>query len=255
MATTGKILYSIFEQCTGKIPSDDYRLKELFILHLMNSARAILIAEDMKSGRNLAESYYQMKCCLELECDDIICGSIGSGQSVYFVRLPKLIDGIGWRNITYFGTVEFPKYRKGLSANFDRYNLKGFLGLEFQEWAGKRPAYVIQGGYKDGDTTIDGNLAFVKNPTTRGLKYVCVNGIWAEPEQSICDKEDYLEMEYPLPEIYVYRLELIVIKQLLSTEPVPGDPIQDGRDNTGTQSMPNNVARNLAQQQDFKESE
>lgn len=255
MAKTEQIITSIIEQCTGKIPSDDTRIEPSFVLYKANSVRALIIKEDIVSGRSLSESYFQMKCCLEVKCDEVMCAGISSNSIVYYVELPKLIEGIGWKNITYFGTVEFPKYRKGLSANFDRYNFKGFLGLEFQEWAGKRPSYTVLGGYQDGDLTVDGMLAYIKNLPTSGLKYICVNGIWANPEEGICDSDDFMAMEYPFPEHHIHRLELIVIQQLLSTEVAPGDPVQDSRDNTGSDSMNPNAAKNLAKQQDFKQSE
>ena len=257
MAKTDQIIFSIKEQCTGKIPSDDTRLLDNFILYQMNIVRAILIREEIVTKGSLDHSYYQMKCCIPVLCDRVTCGGIDSGEAVFYSPLPKLVEGLGWKDILYFGTVEFPKRKEGLHKNFDRYNFNGFLSLEYQEWIGNRPAYTIIGGYKDGDTTIDGILALLKNLPTKGIKNLCVLGVWASPQSSVCEEEEFMEMEYPLPETMVHRLEIIVVKHLLSTEPVPGDPVQDGRDNTGAQSgvVDPRVVNNMSKQQEYREDE
>lgn len=256
MSKTNQIIFSIKDQCTGKIPSDDTRLTDSWILYKMNNVRALLIKESIVSSGIVDESYYQLKCCLQVKCDNIECGGVDSGMVTYYVEMPKLMEGIGWKNITYFGTVEFPKYKRGLHMNFDRYSYRGFLGLEYQEWIGKRPSFTVIGGYKDGDTTVDGNLAMIKNLPSSGIKFVCVNGIWANPEEAVCEEEDIMDVEYPLPDYMIHRLEMIVIQQILSTEVVPGDPIQDSRDNTGNSSQPIDP-RSVAQQnqKDYKVDE
>jgi hypothetical protein len=255
MAITEKIVFSIKEQCTGKIPNDDTRLIDDFILHQMNVVRAILIREDIVSKGSLDSSYYQMKCCIEVLCDNISCGGIDSGQVMYYANLPKLIEGVGWKDILYFGTAEFPKRNEGLHKNFDRYNFKGFLAMEYQEWINRRPSYTIVGGYQDGDTSIKGTVAMIKNLPTRGMKNLCVLGLWADVEDGFCETEDFMASEYPLPETLVHRLELIVVKHILSTEPVPGDSVQDAKDNTGNQAgtVDPRIVNNMSNQKDYKD--
>lgn len=251
MAKTNKIIYSIFDQCTGKVPSDDSRLEESLILHVMNDVRALLIRQEIVSGRRLDESYYQLKCCIEVVCDDIVCSGIDSGKNVYYARIPKLIEGIGFKNISFLGTVEFPERFKGLKSNFDRYTMNGWLAMDHLEWANLRPSYSVVGGYMDGDTIEDGTIALLKNLPKTGIKRLCIMGIFANPEELPCDEEEFMEMEYPIPTHMIHRLEMITIQQLLSTESVPGDPTQDSRDNTGGQLNPN-VAKNLPNQEDYK---
>jgi len=252
MAKTNKIIYSIFDQCTGKIPSDDSRLEESFILHVMNNVRALIIRQEILSGRRLDEGYYQLKCCIEVVCDSIVCNGIDSGKDVYYAKLPKLVEGIGYKNISFLGTVEFPDRFMGLKSNFDRYSFNGWLSMDHLEWANKRPAYTIVGGYKDGDTTEDGTVALLRNLPKSGIRRLCINGIFANPEEMPCDEEEFFEMEYPIPTHLIHRLELITIRQILSTEPVPGDPIQDGRDNTDMMKNPD-VAKNLPDERELEQ--
>jgi hypothetical protein len=238
MASTSKILHSIKEQCTGKIPSNDTRLEDRFILHQMNSVRAALVHESFRHGK-IDDGFYQLKCCILVDCDRIVCSSLDSQEKVNFAYLPKLIEGIGWANIIYFGNVEFAKIYGGLHNSWDRYNMKGWLSMEYQEWIGRRPAFTIIGGYKAGETIIqEGTLALLKNLPSTGVKYLCVNGIFANPEDALCDEDDFLEMDYPLPSNMIHKLELIVIKQILSTEGVPGDDINNAKDNTANVVRP-----------------
>lgn len=231
MAKTRAHIDSIVEQCTGKVPSDDTRLEDLFVLHQMNTVRQVLIKEAFDSGV-VDEGFYQLKCCIPIECDRIICNGLDSGEKIFFSNLPKLVEGIGWSNITYFGNVEFAKHRRGLHNKWDRYTFSGFLSVEYQEWSLNRPAYTIIGGYKAGSTEIDGTVALLKNLPNTGARSLCVNGIFANPEEGLCDEETVYDIEYPIPGHLAYKLELIVIKQILSTEVTKGDESNDARDNT-----------------------
>jgi len=233
MAKTNKILFSIKEQCTGKLPSNDTRLQDRFILHQMNSVRGVLLKEEFERRGRVSESFYQLKCCIEVVCDKIKCGGYDSGDKIFYARIPKLMDSIGDANITYFGNTEFGKIRAGLHNNFDRYNMPGYLSLEYQEWVGRRPAYTVVGGYKDEDTIEEGNVALIKNMPTSGGRFICVNGVFENPEEGLCDEDDIMEMEYPMPGgNMIHKLELIVIRQILSTEGVPADDINNAKDNT-----------------------
>lgn len=238
MASTREHIYSIIEQCTGKVPNDDTRLEERFVLHQMNTIRQVLIKESYNSG-TLDESYYQLKCCIPIDCDRIICNGIDSQEKIFYAILPKLVEGIGKANITYFGNVEFAQYKKGLHKNWDRYTFTGWLAVEYQEWIANRPAYTIIGGYKAGNTELHETIAMLKNLPNTGAKMLCVNGIFANPEEGVCDPEDFMELEYPIPGHLAYKLELVVIKQILSTEVTLGDDVNDARDNTTNQGNPN----------------
>ena len=229
---TDKLIYSVIEQCTGKIPSDDTRLSERFVLHQLNIVRATLIKDYFDKEGKIEESNYQLKCCIPVECERIICNGLDSGEKVWYSPLPDLIEGVGWKNITYFGNVEFGKINRGLHNKWDRYNFNGWLSVEYQEWIGRRPAYTIIGGYKAGTTEIDGNLALLKNIPNTGARSICVLGLFVNPEEGLCDEEDIMQLEYPISSNLIYKLQLVVIKQILSTEPMPGDDTNNANDNT-----------------------
>ncbi len=236
MASARKHIYSIKEQCTGKVPSDDTRLEDRFILHQMNIVREVLIKQSYQKGE-LEDSFYQLKCCLTIECDRIVCNGLDSGEKTWYVEVPELVEGIGYANITYFGNVEFGKRKVGLHNNWDRASFTGWLGAEWQEWIGNRPTYTIIGGYKAGSTEIDGTLGLLKNIPNTGGKILCINGIFKNPEEGVCDPEEFMDTEYPIGSLG-YKMELIVIKQILSTEGLLGDDTNDARDDSTNSGSP-----------------
>lgn len=242
MAKTRAHIDSIKEQCTGKVPSDDTRLEDLFILHQMNIIREVLIKDSILNNV-IEEGFYQLKCCIPIECDRIICNGLDSGEKVFFALLPKLIEGVGWNNITYFGNVEFAKHRRGLHNKWDRYNFSGFLAIEYQEWIGNRPGYTVIGGYKAGSTEIDSNIAMLKNMPNTGGRSLCVLGLFANPEEGLCDEETVYDIDYPIGSLG-YKMELNVIKQILSTEGSRADESNDARDDGANAPLQQKVPMN-----------
>lgn len=230
MGITRKHIYSIKEQCTNKVPSDDTRLEDRFILHQMNIVREVLIKQSLNEG-NLDNGFYQLKCCIPIECDRIVCNGIDSGEKTFYAEIPTLVEGIGYKNITYFGNVEFNDIKKGLHKNWDRYDFEGWLSVGYREWTHNRPSFTVLGGYKAGSTNLDGTIALLKNIPNTGGKILCVNGIFSNPEDGVCDPEEFMDMEYPIGSLG-YKMELIVIKQILSTEVSLGDDTNNARDDS-----------------------
>jgi len=237
MAKTEEHIYSIREQCEGKLPSDQSNLQDEFILHIMNNVRSTLVPDYFNQRRQQDSSFYQLSCCVPVECENIICDGIDSQEKLMFAKLPKLIEGIGWKNILYFGNAEIGKIYKGLENNFDRLSFEGFLSKEYCEYTGRRPAYTVIGGIVIGDNRYDGDVALIKNIPTSGGKYLCVNGIFANPQEGLCNDEDIMKKEYPIPSNIGHKLEMLSIQQILSTGGTIGDELNNARDNTSNVSI------------------
>jgi hypothetical protein len=95
----------------------------------------------------------------------------------------------------------------------------GKLYGNYSAWTGNKPYY-----------TIVGTEFKVGNIPTTGLKYVCLIGILSNPLDGKC----YTATEndpYPVPNHIVHELELIAIKQLMSTLNVPPDVKNNSQEN------------------------
>ena len=208
--STLKVAYSIIEGVTNRINSDDNRIDEEWVIDKMFDIRAILIRQEFERGR-LSGDFYTRKCCLEIECRDVVCNGVHSGVQEYYVELPTLVSGLGWANISYLGLVDW-------KTPFDRLTTSEYMSLDFNEWTHNRPSYYIIN-----------NEAIITNLPTTGTKYLCISGIFANP-QTICDWDN--EEDFPLPDHLIHQLELIVKKDILSSYGIPVDPINNANDDT-----------------------
>jgi hypothetical protein len=162
-------------------------------------------------------------CCLEVECRKASCvingQSVKSGTKEYYVELPKLVGGIGWADIKFLGLDDY-------KTNFVRKNLLGFNTSDGDYWGRNNALF-----------TIIGKEAKLKNLPTAGLRYVCLIGILDDPTTACTWDAD---IEYPLPNHLIAKLEIIVLKQILSTYNIKGDYRSD--------ALPGNTLQNIPQQ-------
>lgn len=231
MAKVNEIVYSIMEQLTGFTPSKDTRIPEEFIIHQMNNIRAVLIKEKFDQDKTISDSNYQLICCLEVKCDRIICNGVDSGDKIYYVEFPKLMEGLENTSIKFVGTVEFGG-NDPIRSHFDRYGFNAWTFSHKLPYVGKRPSYTIVGGYQAGDTKIDKTIALLKNLPTAGLRSLCALILLDNPLEGSCNSDETMNMEYPIPSHMRYKLEMLVLQQILSTMNTPSDDINNSKDDT-----------------------
>ena len=225
-----KIIYSVIEQLSGfnvpqTQPYDEEHLKDM-----INGFRSMVLKEEINQTRMLSDSYYQTMCCLEVICRNQSCvvggETILSGSKQYYVELPKLIGGVGNADIKYLGLDD---YKNG----FKRVNLFGFNTSDGNKYGRLDPIY-----------TVIGKEAILKNIPTKGIKYVCLIGILDDPTTS-CTWDD--DVEYPLPNNLIAKVEMLTLKQILSTYNIKPDLRNDG--------IPGNAQQNIPQQQNSNQDE
>lgn len=217
-----KIIYSVQEQLSGFNVTDDTPYSEEFLKDLANVFRSALIKEEINQTKLVSDSYYQSMCCLEVICREQSCVSgsetVKSGSKQYYVELPKLIGGVGNNDIKYLGLDD---YKNG----FIRTNLLGFNTSDGDKYGRMRTRYMMVG-----------KEAILKNIPTKGLKYVCLIGLLDDPTTSCLWDAD---VEYPLPNHLIVRLETLMLKQILSTYNIKPDLKNDG--------LPGNAQQNIKQ--------
>jgi hypothetical protein len=215
-----EISSSIIEKCEGFNVSDDFLLTESYVWYLMDIYRAVLLRERVLTG---IDSFYQMNCCIEVDCDRITCDGFDSGESIFFARVPELIDVRG--NIKYFGSADFSR-RKGMDSKIDIISFEEWLSIDFAEWTHMIKVGTYIHGYKDGDSK-EQHIILLKNLPTDGVKKLCLFAIYARPIENLCNQE-IDDFNYPIPADLIAKLELLVVTDIIEQKRTEmGDPIND----------------------------
>ena len=195
-----------------KVFIDDHWLANLdeFLADKINAINQTLIRQEYTNKGYIDELYYQEHNCLEVECHRDTCTVDGvvftfKGE-LHKVEFPKLLSGVGYLNILYFGLHD-------MMNNFSRVGFDGLRAMDYRRYASGEPAYTTVGQY-----------ALIKNlPKYTGkLKLV---GLMHNPVDACTFEEDVTP--YPTPS--EYNLELLVKKDLLSTWNIPFEERNDTR--------------------------
>lgn len=221
--TLAEIRHSIIDQVSGRFPSDDSRLRFAFIEKLMADKRAVLLAEAMKGRISLEDDWYTVVDCLEVKCGPVSCKGYSSSRTEHYVTMPSVFGGR--YGIRFFGTPA--------GHAFEEFPLFSFLAGNTRILGKSQPVYTVID-----DKAIIRNLPY-------GLKMIRVIAILKEPhkdDESISCLPAREDEEYPMPMQLVHKLELLVIKQLLSTLPIPPDIANDGADKNQVPGRPNPYA-------------
>jgi hypothetical protein len=209
MATLAEIRSSIIGQALGQVPSDDRRLRKRFVDHVIRSVRSELIKEISRKSAGLSQDFYQRICCLDVLCDEIVCGQYKIPLKTRYLQIPQL-ESIPF-NPQYLGPAD---------------GRTPFTRIPF----GQFPFYT-GGSFRNraGAFSIVDDKAFLHFPVGLNAASMCIYGILEDPMENSCVtlKEDD---PYPLPQNMVHKLEIIALRQLLSTLPIQADAVNDSKD-------------------------
>lgn len=208
MKSLNEIAYSIRDQISGYFPSDDERIPIELIYKKVADVRMIMLKELQAENGYIDSAYYQRICCLEVQCGPIQCKGFVSTKKETFVELPQVAYDISGA-IAFFGTADF-------STDFKYVPVYGYPFSNHAPYTGSFPTYM----------RVD-NIAIIKNLDT-AVKFLCMIALLEDPLGSCLHLK--ADEEYPIPLGKVHQLELIVIKQLLSTLQIPHDITQNAVD-------------------------
>lgn len=209
MASLAEIGFSIRNSLTGFVSSDDERMDIEFIYYKIRAIRGVLLNQLVSENSALDGSWYQRINCLELKCDKIVCNSVGLDESYSYVDLPHTEAVSG--GLVYLGSADF-------TTSWQQISWLGFQFSDGSQMNGRLPIY-----------TVIGDRAFIKNLPTDCSKYVGLVGILENPIGDGCytlkENEDY-----PIPSNQLYKLELLVKKDIMSTLQIPADQFNNAND-------------------------
>ena len=211
MASLSEIGYSIKNQVSGFIISDDSPIDIYLVYHLIRQYRSTLIKEEFLQLKRVSDSLYQSCHCLEIQCREVDCDGESSGTVQNYVTLPQLESSIGWSNIKYFGSIDGqnPYYRR---------THQGFLYNGESEFTPHNKTF-----------TVIGNEAILNKLPSKTAKYITLIGVLEDPLACKSKKCENIGVDdpYPVPSHMITKIELLVVKALnMGLGHVP-DPVND----------------------------
>jgi hypothetical protein len=202
MITAKKIVYDIIDSVSNFIVTDDNRFLDYErILDKVYEVRASIIKDE----GILTDEMFSDMCCLEVQCDDVVCNNVSAGETRYYIDIPDTVKG----SIRYLGLADW-------KTPFTNLGMTGMIALDGNEWTASMPGYYLSDG-----------RAYLYNLPTDGIRYLCLSAVFENP-QDMCDYDD--EKEFPFPMEYIHKLKLLVKKDILSTYNVPVDKEQNASD-------------------------
>ena len=206
MATLEQIRSSIIEQARGNIVTDDTRLRFGFIDHLIREKRALLIEQQRRKGMGINMGFYQTIDCLEVKCGQVECGGYKSGVRQHYLDLPAGIQN----PVAFLGSVDG-------TISFTMYPFTAFQSVTPSRFGKTRPMYTV----------IDNKalLKFLPN----GITMLRLVAVLYDPLEKTCATLT-ARNEYPIPSGFLHQVELLCLKQLLSTQPIQPDPLNNAQD-------------------------
>lgn len=195
----------------GQIASDDGRLRFRYIDKVIRDKRSLLVNSYGKRGLGVDQQFYSMVDCLTLQCGVVECAGVSAGIRHHYINMPdtEAITGA----IAYLG------------------NIDGEIPFEERSFPAFMHAIPGRFGKSNPIFTVVGQIALVKFQPT-GLELLRLNAILTDPIAGNC-RTTAIQEPYPIPNDKVHELELLVIKQLLATQPIQPDRVNDAAD-TGT---------------------
>lgn len=210
-----KIVYSIIEQCSHRVVSDDSRLDFEFIADKVHDVRLLLLKEDWAAKRKVDDGFFKRSCCFEIKCGSPNCeGNKLSDIEYHYVSLPKISTAVNG-TIRYAGTV-----MDNQSESFE------ISILSNSQWKVRGANPYIP---KKPIGTLINNSTLVLENIPEGMKYICVDAVWENP---IINCETDNNADYPIPGDLIHKLEIVTIQHVLSANLVGADVINNALDDT-----------------------
>jgi hypothetical protein len=132
MKTLAQIGYDILEMVTNYRITDDERVPIELIYEKIHDERAKMLEDYVKKHSNIPPDLYCPLKCVNIECRDIECNGIKTGDKEYYAVLENLDLTVNEYAIKFLGTID----RK---ISFRKMNFKGAMGPGTKN----KPSYMI----------------------------------------------------------------------------------------------------------------
>lgn len=217
MPSLAEIRFSIRNQLVGLVANDDSRLRYAFIDKIIRDKRSKLIQSAANRGLGVDSMYYQQIDCLEIKCDEVKCAGVSLGVKYDHVTIPVVESFRG--SIAWLGTLDG-------KVQFGELSLSGFLNIQKNRFGKGKPCF-----------TVIGTTALIKYAPS-GLSRLQMHAVLEDPLRDLC-KITNVDSPYPVPNSAVHDIEVMCLKQLMSTLSIPADMTNDAEDSGAVQVRTN----------------
>lgn len=197
--------YRVMEKISGYNISDDFEIDESLVRDFIINTRSTVLKEFYAQHRQVPRSIY-------VEVPNIEVKKLRPDSTTTrerYVQLPSPLDeGIDTLNVLYFGPND--EYN-----NMPRVSHGALQSWRHSEFGGKETVYSIVG-----------DRAILVFNSEKGLKFVNAICVFSRPVEI-----DGVE-HFPIPESLAVKLELLVVKDILSTFNVRVDDVNNASDET-----------------------
>ena len=216
MPTIAQLRNSVRNQALGQIPTDDSRLTDRFIDYLVRSVRSRMVISDSERGTGIDQAYYQQVDCIEVKCGKVSCPGIGEDDDLQYADISVVESGRD--GIAFLGTID--------GDAIQRRSLTSFIHAIDPRFGVKKGIYTV----------IKDRLVFKYLPA--GVSRLRMHAVLEDPMAKTC--MPLAENDpYPMPNNRVHELEVLCLKQLISTLPIQPDTVNDARDTATIPGRPN----------------
>ena len=196
-----EIVDIVKEKLTSFHVVDTFNIPDSIIINRINVIRELLIQQNKNKIQSM---FYSEICCIDVSCVEPGCTINGefveSGLNLSYSDLPELIAGVNGKELKYLGLI-------GFGNKFSEVSFDNLFSPNYSRFSRK----MIQ-------FSRIGNKAYYLN-MPKNVSKVCLIGLVKDPI-SLCSfyKE---KTPYPVPQ--EYKLELLVVQDILSSYNVAPD--------------------------------
>lgn len=223
--TIQEIVEIVKEKVTAFHVTDTFNITDEIIINRINVIRELLIQQNKNKIQSM---FYSEVCCIDVLCEEQECEVNGellsSGEMLHYAELPELISGLGGLELKYLGGAGFND--KFSEVSFDNlFNQYGRYSKKIKQFSRV------------------GNRAYFAN-LPKGISKICLVGLVKDPI-SLCsyNKEKTI---YPVPQ--EYKLELLVVQDILSSYGIKPDELNNTRHEVSGQGKQPNIEEQQQQQ-------
>ena len=225
--TLQRITYSCIRQVKPRL-SDDSLLSDKWVKDQIVAVRNILIRETYNSRATMDQFYQEIQYPSIQSVDSVSIGGLTFhlDDKKWYVTIPSTVADIGWTDLKFVGDWDYTR-------SYNRLTFDAFRLIDYDRYTSTDPCY----------TYVESSL---KLRNIYGVENITVIGIFEDPRniEGFNDKTSI----FPLPDVLIPKLELIVTKNILEKMTVPVDVVNDRIDNTQNVVVPT-AQRELKQQE------
>jgi len=185
--------------------SDDIKLPKSLVKDKIRDIRAAIIRDEIESRKSVSTGFYQLVSCLKIEKRKTECVLHGAVLSGYKVNVTGIFKGIR-DPVLFIGS-------HNLNQRYDILELVPFLSHGNSAHTSKIPVCTL----------IEEDVLFNTLPMTAG-EYL-TGLILFEDFDAACGFSD--EDDIPVPRTIIYKLEMLVKKDILASYGYLYDPLND----------------------------